>query len=205
MPFVPAPNIVQAEVRALLDSQKIENRWMIDVLTAVTPTLVDDVANLVNVWAQDTYFDFMPDVLTLVETVATDMSDENGSQVTISPSGAFTGALSEEPMPNETTFCISLRSSFRGRSARGRTYMLATTRFATTGNLCHSGRADQFKGAIQVLIDRVAAAGWALSIVSYRSGGVARPGGPVYFPVTTALYTDLVLDSMRRRKPGNGS
>jgi hypothetical protein len=205
MPFVPAPNIVQAEVRCSLDGQQIENRWMVNVGAPVTPVLVDAVANLVNVWAQDTYFDFLPDVLSLNETVATDMSDENGSQVAIAPTGAFTGALAEEPMPNETSFCISLRSASRGRSARGRTYILAVTKFATTGNFLHAGRADQFKGAIQTLIDRIAAAGWGMVIVSYRHNNAPRVGGPVYFGVTNAIYTDLVLDSMRRRKPGVGS
>jgi hypothetical protein len=205
MAFVPAPNIVQAEVRATLAGQKIENRWMIDVLTAVTPTLVDDVANLVNVWAQDTYFDFLPDAVALVATVATDMSDANGAQVTIAPTGSFTGALGEEPMPNEVTFCISLHTASRGRSARGRSYMLATTKFTVTGNDLSAGRADQYKGAIQTLIDRVAAAGWSLVIVSYIANGVPRPGGPVYFGVTTATYTDLVVDSQRGRKPGNGT
>jgi len=44
-----------------------------------------------------------------------------------------------------------------------------------------------------------------LTIVSFFSNGILRPGGPVYFPVINALVVDRVVDSMRRRKPGVGS
>jgi len=42
-------------------------------------------------------------------------------------------------------------------------------------------------------------------VVSYISNKVPRPGGPVYFPVVSFQYEDLVVDSMRRRKPGVGT
>lgn len=205
MPFVPAPNIVMVEVRALLAGQHVENRFMVDVLTAVTPTLVDDVANAVNVWAQGTYFDHLPAAVQLSEVVATDMSVAEGTQVTIAPTGTFVGALDTPAMPNEVTFCISLRSGSRGRSARGRAYVLAITRDAVTGNDYLAARADQHVSDFQALIDAMTTAGWALVVVSYISGGAPRVGGPVYFPITTPLYTDLTVDSMRKRKPGVGS
>lgn len=205
MPFIPAPNLVMVEVRALLDGQHIENRFNIDVLTAVTPTLVDNVANIVNNWTQATYFDHIPSAVELTEVVATDMSVADGTQVTIAPTGAFVGALTSDPMPNEVTFCISLRSGSRGRSARGRAYVLAITRDAVTGNQLLAARADQHKADFQQLVTDITTAGWQLVVASYISGGAPRPGGPVYFPITTALYTDLTVDSMRKRKPGVGA
>jgi hypothetical protein len=42
-------------------------------------------------------------------------------------------------------------------------------------------------------------------VMSRVSGGVPRPGGPVYYPITTVVSTDDIVDSQRRRKPGNGS
>lgn len=205
MPFVSAPNIVMAEVRATLDSQQIENRVMIDVLAPVTPTLVAAVATLFDTWVEDVYFPILPHAVALREVVATDMTTDTGTQVTVAPVGAVIGGLSNDAMPNEVTFCISLRSAARGRSARGRMFMLALQVPDVAGNTLAVGRAITFAAALNTLIASVAAAGWNLVIVSYNHGGGPRVGGPVYFPVVTALYTDLIVDSQRKRKPGVGS
>lgn len=205
MPFIPAPNIVMAEVRASLAGQDIENRFMIDVLTTPDAALVSDVANIVNVWAQGTYFDHLPNAVTLREVVATDLTTSDGAQHTITPTGPFTGALTEEPMPNEVSFCISLRSGSRGRSARGRMYVLAMTKFAVVGNFLNAARADLHRQDMQDLIDVVAGQGWQMVVVSYVTNNAPRPGGPVYYPIVTATFEDLTVDSMRRRKPGVGS
>jgi hypothetical protein len=205
MAFVPAPNVVMAEVRALLDGQKIENRFMIDTLAAVTPSVVADVANIVNIWAQGEYFDHLPAAVSLAQVVATDMSDVAGAQHSIAPTGAFVGAIAEAPMPNEVSFCISLRTASRGRSARGRSYVLATTKETVSGNLILAARADQHVADFNSLITAIGDAGWVWIIASYRADNAPRVGGPVYFPITNCLYTDLTVDSMRRRKPGNGT
>lgn len=205
MPFVAVPNVVEAEVRALFQGQKIENRFMIDTLATVDSTSLDAVAVLVNDWAQDTYFDQLPNAITLTEVVATDLSAADGEQHTIAPTGTFTGAIADAAMPNEVTFCISHRSTARGRSARGRSYVLGITKGDVTNNVFSSVRADAFVSAFETLRTRIATAGWNWVVVSYISGGVPRPGGPVKYTISTSLYTDLIVDSMRRRKPGVGS
>lgn len=205
MAFVPAPQIVQAEVRALLDNQNIENRFMIDVLTAVTPAIVAEVANIVNVWAQAQYFDHIPDAVRLIETVATDMSAQNGSQHTIPTEGTFVGGLAGVIMPNEVTFCITHKSASRGRSARGRSYILGVNKASTTGNVIDEGLADALVADFDDLRDRITTAGWSWVVVSYIANKVPRPGGPVYFPITSSGYADLLLDSMKKRKPGVGT
>jgi len=205
MPFIPAPNIVMAEIRASLDSQHIENRIMVDVLTAVTPTLVENVANVVNVWAQEHYFSHLPQAVTLNEVVATDMSVDTGSQFSIAPTGPFTGALTNAPLPNECTFCVSLRTAARGRSARGRFYVLALQGADVTGNHLAAGRIVTLLADLNLLRTNLITEGWNQVIVSYRHNKVVRPGGPVYFPVTNAIATDDIIDSQRRRRPGVGT
>lgn len=205
MSFVAAPQIVQVEVRCTLDSQRVENVFDIDALTTVTPTIVDDITNLVSVWAQDTYFDLLPHNVALREVVGTDLTTITGTQVTITPSGSVVGAVAANALANETTLCISHRTGNRGRSARGRSYVLALPVDEVAGNNVAAGWADLLVAAFETLRTRVNTAGWAWVVVSRRSGGVPRPGGPVYFPITTNLVTDLIVDSMRRRKPGVGS
>jgi len=205
MAFVPAPNIVQVELRATLAGQNIENRLMVDALEPVTETNLADITNLVSNWAQSTYFDHLPSAVVLREVVGTDLTTQNGQQHTIAPEGGIGGGLSGEPMPNEVTLCVSLRSGNRGRSARGRLYVLALEKVQVSGNNVSGTLAANFVADMEALIDVLTTAGYALVIVSYISNKVPRPGGPVYFPVTTAVVTDLVVDSMRRRKPGVGS
>jgi len=47
--------------------------------------------------------------------------------------------------------------------------------------------------------------GYAWVVVSYITNLEPREGGPVYYPITTISITDLVVDSQRKRKPGNGT
>jgi hypothetical protein len=206
MAFVPAPNCVQVEILATKDGQQIENRFIIDVLTTPTPTIVDAVANLVNNWTQATYFDHIVSTVTLRGVQATDISAIDGSQVFIAPTGPFTGALGGPAMPNEVTLCMQLKTPARGRSARGRCYILGLARSDVTGeNTFWDTRAADLIADFNTLLGLITAAGWSWVILSRVSGGVPRPGGPVVYPVTSFAFIDLVVDSMRRRKPGVGS
>lgn len=205
MPFVAAPNIVSVEVRALLDGQHIENRFTIDALTAVTPTIVADITNVVSNWAQATYFDQLPAQVQLSEVVGTDLTTDTGSQHSIAPESAIFGTASGAAMPNEVSLAISLRSASRGRSARGRSFVLALSRDGVTGNNVSAGYGGALVAAFATLLDAITTEGWAWVVVSYRHDGALRPGGPVYFPITNVLITDNTVDSQRKRKPGVGS
>lgn len=205
MPFVPAPNIVSVEVRAILDLQHIENRFTIDALAPVTAALTDDITNLVSVWAQEHYFPLLPHNVQLTEVVGTDLTTQDSFQHTITPSGTVVGGVAANALPNEVSLAISLRTGNRGRSARGRSYVLALPTDEVSGNNVASAFAALHVAAFQQLVTVMNDNSHAWSIVSYRLNNAPRPGGPVYFPITTCLVTDLVVDSMRRRKPGVGS
>jgi hypothetical protein len=205
MPFVPAPQIVKVETRALFNGQHVENSFEFDALETVTQAIVDEITNFVSVWAQAEYWPLLPTIVQLLEVVGTDMSDENGFTHTIVPSGTVVGGRGGDCMPNETSFCVSLRSSSRGRSARGRKFVLGILKDDTINNDLIGSMPADFVGAFQALIDTMTTEGRPLVIVSRISGGAPRVGGPVYFPVVTAVAVDNTLDSQRKRKPGNGS
>lgn len=205
MPFIPAPNIVQVEVRALFDSQQVENVFTIDALTAVTPTIVTNIATLVAGWAGSQYFPLLPEAISLTETFARDLTTSDGAQATIVPDPPVVGGNGTTPAPNETTFCVSLRSASSGRSARGRKYVLGLNKELVTGNHINATLRGQFVSVFDSLRADIATEGWQWVVVSYRHAGAVRPGGPVYYPITTVVSVDDVVDSQRRRKPGNGS
>jgi len=205
MAFIPAPNIVEVEFRCTLAGQRIENRVMVDAFEAVTPTVLADITGACAAWCENTYFDWQTDDVRLVEVVGTDLTTQNGEQFTIIPEGTIVGSVTGGTMPNEVSFCISFRSGARGRSARGRAYSLSVPRARVAGNFVEATWADGLVGAFTTLRNDLTNGGWALVVVSYISNKVPRPGGPVYFPVVSFQYEDLVVDSMRRRKPGVGT
>lgn len=206
MPFVPAPNIVQVEMRAIHNAQKVENRVMVNVLTDPTPAILSELAILAWDWWELTYAPLLPITVLLNEVVTTDMSAVDGGQVTYAPDATTTGENASGELPNEVSVCVSLRTGSRGRSARGRFFTLGVSvdTMADANNI-ETTYASALTSALGALITAIDTAGYQMSIVSYISDGVPRPGGPVYYAVSTAVITDTIVDSQRRRKPGVGS
>jgi hypothetical protein len=206
MPFVPAPNIIQAEMRCTRDGQKIENRVMIDNLAVVDAGSLLEVATLVWDWWELTYAPLLPTTVTLNEVVTTDMSAIDGPQFTYAPDATTTGGIDGASLPNEVSLCVSLRSGNRGRSARGRFFFVGipNTAMANTNNVSPTF-AGNAASALQTLVNSIDTSGRLLVIVSYVSEGVPRVGGPVYYPVLSAVVVDTIVDSQRRRKPGVGA
>lgn len=206
MAFVPAPNIIMAEVRYLLDNQHIENRLMINNSAAVDAAALEAMAILVWNWAENDLFPFLNASLRLVEVLTTDLTTVNGGQFTYAPDATTVGSEGGACLPNECAFCVSLRSTSRGRSARGRIYIPAipVSAMVTQNNLSTTA-ASNLVSAVNSLVSLLLSGGKPLTIVSYVSNGIPRVGGPVYFEVENAVSTDTIIDSQRRRKPGVGA
>lgn len=206
MPFVPAPNIVMVEWRCTRLSQKIENRLMVNFLGVPEPADMSSLAvEMWDWWETDHSLNLSQTVL-LNEVVMTYMGAADGPQVTYAPDATTTGALVSIDLPNECSFCVSLRSGLRGRSARGRWYTLSVVNDQMLDpNFLTSAAANAFVADLNALRTIINTAGYIPTIVSYRSGGVPRPGGPVYYAFENAIATDTGIDSMRRRKPGVGT
>jgi len=205
MPFVPAPNIVMVEIRAIIDSQHVENRIMVDVLTEPTATICADLAAAVGGWVGTSYVNTVTADVTFTEIVATSQHSIDGPQATFSAFADAVGNVAGQAMPNETALCLSLRTGNRGRPGPGRVHNFGYP--GSWGNL-HPVGATFLAGVVGLVgtpMSDIQGLGWLWVIVSYVSEGAPRPGGPVYFPITEMLFTDPTVDSQRRRKPGVGS
>lgn len=206
MPFVPAPNIIEVEFRYILFAQHCENRIMIDNLAAVDATALEDTAILCWNWWETSYAANITSQVLLVEVVATDLTVADGGQFTYAPDTTTTGTGSASAMPNEVSVCISLRSTSRGRSARGRWYVAGVpNNQMATANEIEPTYQSALAADMNTLIAAIDTAGQKFVIVSYVTAGAPRVGGPVYYVVENALIIDRIVDSMRRRKPGVGS
>jgi hypothetical protein len=203
MAFVAAPNIVQVEIMAALDGQRIENRVHVNCLHQPTSADLASIGTIVTSWCTSSYVDKLPAEV-LIDTIRmTSLHTQNDIQL-VSPvniQGLQTGGA----MPNEVTFCVSLRSAVIGRSARGRFYVLALARDVVTDNRISATQRTNLVNAVQGLRNALEAAAFPMTIVSYVNNGAPRAGGPVYFLVTSTTSQDDIVDSQRRRKPGVGS
>jgi len=203
MPFVPAPNIVMVELIGLKDGQVIENRFHVNVLGEPTAGNLSTLNAAVQAWINAEYVDRLPDEVQITECRLTSLHEQNAIQLS-SPMNV-TGSGVNGAMPNEVTLCVSLRTGFIGRSARGRFYLLGLPKDAVeTENRVSAGYRASVAASVQALISTIQAAGFVMVIVSYITNNAPRPGGPVYFVVSSAVVTDDIVDSQRRRRPGVG-
>jgi len=204
MPFVPAPNIVMCEILAQKDGQLIENRVMVNVGHEPIAADLTALANEFTSWCNVTYKTLLPADVTITGLRLTSLHEENAVQ--LQTALALVGTVALPAAPNETTYCISLRTGVSGRSARGRFYWLglALANIGTTNRVGALFRTNSTAG-VQSLINQLNSVATPWMIVSYIANGVPRPGGPVYFQVLTATTTDDIVDSQRRRRPGIGS
>jgi len=203
MAFVPAPNIVSVEILGLKDGQVIENRVMVNVHTVPTPAILSNVESIVQTWIANFYNPLLPNTVQITGMKLTDQSAIDG--IFLQTALTFVGGVASAALPNEVSYCLSLRSSSRGRSARGRLYVLGVAENQRLGqNRVTTAYRDALAVAGDSLVGSLAGSGYHWSIVSYQSLGVPRPGGPVYYLVTNTTTTDDVLDSQRRRRPGVG-
>ncbi len=205
MPFVSAPNIMEVEARCTLQGQQVENRWMFNQEATVTPATLEAIAIVVWNWWVAEYGPLLPDTVHLNEVVASDLTASDGPQFTYQPSALVDGSYTGGALPNEVSLCIKLNSVARGRSARGRSYIIAVPKtIMADDNHVTDVYGDAMVSAFQQLINDASTVA-PLTIVSYRHDNAPRVGGPVYYEVVSSALTDTLVDSMKRRKPGVGA
>lgn len=203
MAFVPALNTLKVDLRGTNNSQLVSNT--IYVRTPAAPSAADAEAIgdiLLDAWVANMQSK-LSNSFTLREFYFTDMSTSS------SPTFSYTGGL---PLvgtdlsgiePGNVAYVIGFRTEGRGRSARGRNYISGLPRNAVSAN----STTVAFQGAVLAFYSDVAAdlitAGYQHVVVSKVSEGEDRPTALVQ-PVTSYNFTDLNLDSQRRRLNGRG-
>jgi hypothetical protein len=203
MPFVAVPNTAQVNVIQELDLQKIENVFHVQNTSGTGLPDLGAIASLFGSWWET---DLSPEVshdLILTEVVATDISQEGGTQEAWTPTGIVTGGNSSGSTPNNVALCISLRSVQRGRSYRGRSYLAGLPETSVNKSRLDPSFVTAFVSSYNGLIVDLADAGFRLVVVSRFHNKLPRIV-PITTPIVLALAVDNVVDSQRRRLPGRG-
>lgn len=203
MPFVPTLNGIKVELRMLLAGQQIENCFHVRTRGASPGSVLEDVAIATYTWAAADYFDNLSEDVTLREVYATDISSATGPVYTATSEITTVGAVTEPSVANNVAFCLSLRTDSRGRSYRGRWYVAGFTRLAVNDSAVPGSFANALVASVDALADALSSLDVDMGVLSLVSNGVPRTEG-VITPITSITYTDLTVDSQRRRLPGRG-
>jgi len=123
---------------------------------------------------------------------STDLASSNGTN-------AATGATVDEAAPNNVSFCVTFRTAFTGRSARGRFYAIAPhPGYFSAPNLVTTGYRDDVIDAIGSLVLGLTVNGFTHVVLSRFHDKVARAAAVAY-PVTSIVARNLRVDSQRGR------
>lgn len=125
-------------------------------------------------------------------------------QIAINTANAGAGTQGSEPLTNQNTFAIKKLSGLTGRSARGRIFWpcLHLTQRDNNENYLLLASANAIRDAVETVRATLDFGIYNAVIVSRVANGAKRPVAVPFEWVTTS-YSDLRIDSQRRRMPGN--
>lgn len=203
MAFVPVPNVAEVELRYLLDSQHVENTLYYGLSTTVTLADLQALAADVAAVMVSSVMPLLSSFLTLNEIVVTDLSSSTGDQVSYNTGLPLAGSQTGDYLPANVAFAIGFKTTVRGRSYRGRNYVVGLVESQANGNHIDATTRTNLVNAWQDLGAAGVPDAWTHVVVSRFTAGAPRVTG-VATVVTEYVTYDDVFDSQRRRLPGRG-
>jgi len=204
MPFIPVPNVLQAELRFDYGSQKCENVVYFEGSAGVTPVLASSLGGQLVSWWNTHFKTPSPTVMGLREVYITDLTSATSFTVSYVAGLPSFGLSAVDPLPFNCAHCVSFRTAARGRSGRGRNYVMGLSDSEAAASTISTTRVNLDVAAYAALVGAgTFVAGLQFVVVSRFLDGNPRTVG-LARPVTSVLSVDSVMDSMRRRLPGRG-
>lgn len=205
MEFVPFDNVGQFSVRASFQGNQWENvlHFLNDADVIDPSLLVAGATLLLNSWG-DNMIPLLSSKYSLREVFAVDLTTATSETATASFTTPLVGAQGGAAAPGNAALVITHRTTKRGRSFRGRTYIGGLPGAAVDGNIIDSTVAGNILEGFQAVLSDMNEQSWRFVICSRISEGVPRETGLVTV-VAASLIRDLNLDSQRRRLNERGA
>jgi len=205
MAYIPVPDVAMVELRGNLFSQNIENTLYFEYSGPPSTTALEELGDAVAAWWIAEVVANLSSDYSYREAYVTDLSASTAPTYVALELTPVAGGNSSPSLPGNVAACISFRTPIRGRSGRGRNYLSGLGENAVTGNQFGSSTASALTFAYNLLVDGIEdMPGWTWVVVSRYTAGAPRALGVAY-PITTAAFTDLNIDSQRRRLTGRGN
>lgn len=211
MPFVPVENTVMAELRYTWDNEPVENTLYFRSADAPSAASMLALGNAIITWWGVSLQSSIADVVEFREVYLTDLTTATGPAVTANTGLPLLGSANNEPVPSNVAPCISFRTDMRGRSFRGRNYLIGLPGDSVDSNTINATYLSDMVAAYQDLMALVASVDFVWVVVSRYSGSTIVDGKKVPTPrtagiateVTTVVFTDNIVDSQRGRLPNH--
>lgn len=204
MPFIPVPFTAQVELFFLQDGQQLENTLYFTRADTYDVAELTALANAIIAWWTAELLPLTSNTVQLRAVKATSLQSASAPAVEVAPASSLFGSATSPALPNNVTIAIKFLTNFRGRWARGRNYVIGLVENVVTANAISQAHADALQDAYNTLTTTTyvnATYDWV--VVSRQFENTPRVEG-FASSITSAVLTDLTVDSQRRRLPGRG-
>lgn len=200
MAFVPALNVLRVAVQYI--SSRGESAVNVlhfrDQLGAIDGARVAELFDQLDAWYTNDWADLASNTWQTDFYSAVDLTVPEGAVYT--RVSTATGGSSSQALPAQNTIAVSLRTGFSGRSRRGRIYHVGLAEDMTENSTLTSAASATFITTYTSLLTSVNNVDWQLVVASFVSNGAPRTTALIS-PVTNVILTDVIVDSMDKRKP----
>lgn len=204
MAFVPTPNCALVSLAYDWKGQKCNNTlWFENGGTPFDAGRLLDLGNAINsYWVGSVMTQLSQDIVFRGCIVyAQDSESAPAVDVPVTP---FAGEVVADSLPNNVAWCVKFTTTGRGKSYRGRNYVPGIPDNVYADNAVNSTWAGNVRDAYYGILTETGLATFAWVVVSHFTAGAPRAAGLVS-SVVNVSYSDLVIDSQRRRLPGRGT
>lgn len=207
MPYQPVAATAMVELVYTYLGQRCENTLHFrHATTSWTEAELTALALIMQTWWVTEMKPITSNVCTLVQTDATDLSDQFGAKVIVPVSPAEIGDQVAAPEAGNVSFCTTFATGQRGRAFRGRNFFVGLCATFRSGNQVTNAFATTLRNAYTELIGNTyVPAGVDWVHVARVVNKVVQMPSALTVPVTAAVHADLNIDSMRRRLTGRGT
>lgn len=204
MAFIPTAGTVRIDALIDLFGQHCENTfWFFNDGADPTPADLLAIAGDFNDKFSTTMVNHMsPDAAYRGCVVTSQIAvDSPAIEAALFPVGGTAGLVG---MPGNVSFSVKFSTAGRGRSSRGRNYVVGVPTEVVTQDQVSTDWANLVITDYETFLPGLISGGWIWVVVSHFTAHAPRVAGLVE-PITTVSYADLTVDSQRRRLRGRGN
>lgn len=204
MAFIPAPDTVLLELVYLWEDQVVENTLYWKCVASPSATELAALAGSAAGWWNANCQGFTNVNVSLQQVKATDLTTDSSPSVTYTIGLPTFGDVTGDPLPNNCSLAISFRTLGRGRSSRGRNYIVGLSEASVSGNTVDPTFIGYIQSAYEALSATLNADVEGFHAVVSRYHNNAPRAEALVQEVTAYVIVDPFIDSQRRRLPGRG-
>jgi hypothetical protein len=205
MAFQPVPRAAKfAIVHAIPPGDEIVNiLYFIRIGDWGIPELSQACTALASVWVNDVMI-HLSEALRFLRIEARGERAQNDVSFEFVVPSPVQGGRGGDWLPPQVAFCVTHLTGFTGRANRGRTYFGVLAESDVTGGFITQARANGLRDGLASVRNIMNTIGWTHVVVSRVRNRVRLPEA-VTVEVIGYKYTDLIVDTQRRRQVGRGS